>query len=156
MSPTAESQWPAMSKSHSTLLGTTSIMVIMQLVCLFGTVTWSALCPSQSCSKPALHSKVLEKKHSESTRPWFPCDLFLNNASVYQDSQQALKLYYELQAAARIYNGYTETFRATAELAGLTVITHNWRRISVTVMAKSITILNHRRLQNTKFVPVLL
>lgn len=55
-----------------------------------------------------------------------------------------------------VYIGNTETFRSTAELAGIAVITHYWRRIFVTVIAKSITILNHRRLQNTKFVLVLL
>lgn len=55
-----------------------------------------------------------------------------------------------------VYIGNTETFRTTAELAGIAVITDYWRWTFVPVIAKSITILNHRRLQNTKFVLVLL
>lgn len=35
-----------------------------------------------------------------------------------------------------VYIGNTETFRTTAELAGIAVITHYWRRIFVTVIAK--------------------
>lgn len=50
--------------------------------------------------------------------------------------------------------GHNETFRTTAAVTGIAIITHYWRRIFVTVIAKSITILNHRRLQNTKFVRV--
>lgn len=55
-----------------------------------------------------------------------------------------------------VYIGNTETYRTTAELAGIAIITHYWRKISITVTTKSITILNHRRLQNTEFVLVLL